>query len=498
MNPEGSDIVAAVDLGSNSFHLLVAQATGGQVQVVDRLRERVALAAGLDRRGALTPQAQDRALVALERMGQRLRGMDGSRVRVVGTNTFRQARNADAFVEEAEAALGFPIEIISGREEARLIYLGVFQELPVLQEPRLVIDIGGGSTECIVGQGSTIVDAHSLHMGCVSFQRFFPDGQVTAEHMEAAVMAASLELQPIEQLLRQYGWKEAVGSSGTVTSMELIQRANGWTDDGITRKGLRRVVRAIVEAGRVDDIQLDGMARERSTVLPGGVAILQALFERLNIDRLQVSKGAMREGIVDDLLGRLHHRDVRDETVRGLQVRYGVDVTQAQRVEDTAAELLGQVAVDWDLTDASCALFLRWACRLHEIGKAVAFSGYHKHGGYLVRFGDLAGFSLTGRQVVGELVRQHRRKFRVDRFSELPARWGKPALRLTLLMRLAVLLRRARDGSDLPPVRLQVRKRDLGLEFPPQWLDDHPLTVADLRREAEFLSMGGLSLRWVS
>jgi exopolyphosphatase/guanosine-5'-triphosphate,3'-diphosphate pyrophosphatase len=486
-----SDSVAAVDLGSNSFHMMIARIVrGGELHVVDRLREQVQLAAGLEH-GRIHPVAEARALACLERFGQRLRDLPRGHVRAVGTNTLRQAREPKDFLVRAHEALGHPIEVLPGLEEARLIYLGAAHDLADDRARRLVVDIGGGSTECIIGERFEPIAADSLHMGCVSYsQRFFPDGRITRERMKQAIIAARLELQSMEVRYRELGWSEAVGTSGTANSIAAIVRANGWSAEGITPRALKKLRKALVAAGKVENLALPGLAPDRTWIINGGVAILSAIFESLGVETMTVANGALREGLAYDLVGRIQHEDVRDRTIDALMERYTVDREQAKRVERTARSLLEQAWEPLGLHFDQAEQVLTWASRLHEIGIAVAYSGYHKHGAYLLSNSDLPGFSREGRALLAALVLGHRRKVRRSTFAALSATQAELAQKLCVLLRLAVLLNRGRSPRSFSDVRLKVSGARLSLRFPPRWLDEHPLTRADLENEAVALRKG--------
>jgi exopolyphosphatase/guanosine-5'-triphosphate,3'-diphosphate pyrophosphatase len=483
--------VAAVDLGSNSFHMIVARLVGDEPKLIDRLQEGVRLAAGLDEEGRLSRSARERALDCLGRFGQRLRGMKARAVRAVGTSTLRRARDARKFLARAEKALGHPIEIISGQEEARLIYQGVARSLPADGGPRLVIDIGGGSTELILGERLEPRRLVSLPMGCVNYSRqYFRKGRLSAGHFRDAETAARVELEPVEGVF-EGRWQVAIGSSGTVRAVAAIARANGWGDGEITRAALKKLRAELVRAGHVERLALAGLNPDRAPVIAGGVAVLGALFEALEIECLQVSDAALREGLLHDLLGRLQHRDVRKHTIRTLGERYQVDTGQSGRVAATAMAGFEQVRRRWKLEPAD-GLALDWAARLHEIGIAVSHSGYHKHGAYLIQHGDLAGFSRTEQRRVALLVRAHRRPLPRDRLKDLPTGEWRRLLRLATLLRLSVLLHRARLPA--PALRFQAGKHSLKVQFPRGWLARHPLTVADLEQETRFLREAGMRL----
>ena len=482
-------LAAAVDLGSNSFHMIVGRLEGGQLNIVDKLRERVRFAAGLDGERSIMPEAEERALGCLRRFGQRIGG-----IRVVGTNTLRQASNASAFMKRAQEALGYPIEIISGREEARLIYLGVAQCMASERGRRLVIDIGGGSTEFIIGDDFDILEADSLYMGCVSFsQRYFPEGQITAKGFREALLNAELELQSIARPYQKLGWSQAVGCSGTIHAVDAIVRQNGWSDEGITFRSLKRLRKALVTAGQVDTLSLAGLQADRKPVIAGGVAILEAIFQALRVERIVPSPGALREGVLYDLVGRIRHEDVRDRTIAWFQEHYRVDKEQAGRVEETALRLLDNVAGVWSLDETWAGRLLAWAARLREIGLAISHTGYHKHGAYLITHSHMAGFSRGEQRILAALVVAQRRKLHAGILQGVDVRLSEAVKKLCVLFRLAIRLNRSRD-SELPRCVLKVKKERLKLVFGDSWLRDRPLTQAALEQEAKYLGGFGFSL----
>lgn len=502
MRPPAADrapqTLAAVDLGSNSFHMIVARAADGELHIVDRMRETVRLAAGLDTRQRLTRKARRRALECLARFGQRLRGLPPGSVRAVGTNTLRQARNAGEFLAECRRILGHPIDVISGREEARLIYLGVSHSLADDGGRRLVIDIGGGSTEFIIGERFEALHMESLFMGCVGMSRaYFPGGAINRGNLQRAELAALLELQNIQAQYRRIGWQTAIGSSGTLLSIADVIRAAGWADQGITLEALHKLRKALLTAGSIKRLaSLDGLRPERAPIFPGGVAILLAACEALGIEHMAASSGALREGLLYDLLGRIRHEDVRERAIGAITSRYQIDAEQAARVEHTALACLAQTAKAWRLEDERHRNALSWAARLHEIGLTIAHSQYHKHGAYLLANADLPGFTREEQRLLAALVRGHRRKFPETVFRELPDYQVEPARRLCVLLRLAVLLRRSRSGTPLPQFTLSATGKGLQLQFPTGWLARHPLTRADLAQEAEYLQAAKFKLHY--
>jgi exopolyphosphatase/guanosine-5'-triphosphate,3'-diphosphate pyrophosphatase len=491
------DVIAAVDLGSNSFHMIVARHSHGQLTILDRLRETVRLGAGLDEQGRLKREAIDVALACLERFGQRLRDMKAESVRVVGTNTLRKAKRRGAFLDRARAALGHPIEVISGIEEARLIYLGVANTMPSEPGRRLVVDIGGGSTELIIGEGLHAKKLESLHMGCVSMStRMFSDGVVTEKRMKRARLAARLELEPVEATFKDVGWDHVVGSSGTIRAVSDVLRATRFSHDGsVTAQGVERLIEQVLRAGDLSKLRLPGLSDERVPVFPGGLAILAEILDGLDIKTMKVAEGALREGLLYDLVGRFTDEDARLRSVRAMQSRYHVDLAQAARVEATALEFLRQTRDAWGLDDPFAELALSWAARLHEIGLDVSHSHYQKHGAYLLEHADMPGFPQEEQKILACIVGAHRRKLQLDALEDLTPPWHIKAQFLIVILRLAVLLHRGRSTQALPKIELHPKARSLEIAFPKGWLDTHPLTATDLENEVEYLKAAGFRLR---
>ncbi|HEU4619216.1 MAG TPA: Ppx/GppA phosphatase family protein [Gammaproteobacteria bacterium] len=488
--------MAAVDLGSNSFHMVVARLQHGQLAIVDRLREMVRLASGLTPYGYLDSASQERALACLRRFGQRLRDMDARQVRVVGTSTLRRASHSESFLAAAEQALGHPVDVISGIEEARLIYLGVSHHVERVEGSTFVADIGGGSTELIIGQGYEPRHLESLSVGCVELSReCFGDGRITRKRFDRARLAARLELRPITAAFKRIGWAQAVGSSGTVRAVGDVAHELGLCDRGIDMHASERIIDELVDARRVDALRLPGVGPERAPVFPGGVAILVEIMAELGIEHLEVSDGALREGLLYDMVGRLHHEDARERTIRAMQRRYHVDEEQAHRVESTVKTLLGRVARAWELDADRYRQLVEWAAKLHEVGLDIAHSKYHQHGGYLLANADLPGFVRVEQQLLATLVGSHRKKLDDLALDRLPEIWRRPAFRLLVLLRLAVLLNRGRGPIDLPNFEIVPGADVLELRFPERWYADNPLTHADLEQERVWLRARGFELK---
>ena len=493
---EDHDILAAIDLGSNSFHMIISRMRDGHFQVVDKLREMVQLRAGLDDKGYLSDEAQERAIACLQRFGERIKDLPTEKVRVVGTNTLRVAANSRLFLRKSRIALGHPIEIIAGEEEARLIYLGVAHALAFDNSRRLVMDIGGGSTEFIIGEGFTGLRRESLEMGCVSFsQRFFADGKISKSRFMIASITAGSRLRSIQRPYRNMGWVEAIGASGTIRCVANIVKENEWSDDGvITLKSINKLMDEMAEAGHVDKLEIAGLNSERASVLPGGVVVLKAAFERLKIDRMIVSDGALREGLLYDLLGRIQHDDERDRTVLSLAKRYQTDEPHAQRIETMATQLFEQVSEEWKLEQSHLDC-LKWAAKLHEIGLAISHNSFHKHSSYLIDNSVLSGFSREEQHVLATIVLGQRRKFPKKEIKKLPDEVQKSSKRLTILLRLAMVFNRGRTETADTFVKLKVKKKGLRLRLPNAWLAEHPLTKSDLFYEADYLEEIGFKLK---
>ncbi|MCG6658351.1 exopolyphosphatase [Halomonas campisalis] len=484
--------LAAIDLGSNSFHLLVANYQDDRLQVVARLGEKVQLAAGLDDDGRLSEAAMRRALDCLARFAPFLDDLPPGQLRVVGTNALRDAANSQAFIERAEALLGSRIEVIAGREEARLIYLGAAHSL-VENGRRLIVDIGGGSTEFIIGERFEPLALESLRMGCVTFsRRFFADGEITEKRMRKAELAALSELANICRPYRRLGWDDPVGASGTVKAAAAVIHAAEASPEGvITRAGLFALRQRLIDCQRLDRIALEGLKADRARVFPAGVAILCAVFEAFELDSMRYADGALREGVLYDLVGRNSPEDSRLKTLAGLERRYAVDGRQADHVAATALALLEQVQGSWAL-DEEQARFLEWAGRLHECGLAVSHSQFHRHGGYLLEHSDLAGFSRPEQRLLAFLVRAHRRKFPLKEWRALPEAEQRSHARLARLLRLAVLFNHARSESVPAAPAIEADGETLRLRLTAD--HDHPLLLNDLEQEADYQRAAGFTL----
>ena len=491
------DVLAAVDLGSNSFHMVVARHSHGQLVILDRLREMVRLAAGLSDSDRLDDEASARALRCLERFGQRLRAMHADSVRVVGTNALRRARRKRWFLERARAALGHPIEIISGLEEARLIYSGVAHTSPMSTDKRLVMDIGGGSTEIVIGEGFNPLLLESLSVGCVGLAAScFEDGKISEKRFERARTAVRLELEPVLESYRKLGWQQACGSSGSVRVIGDVLRRLYPDESMITLGNLRKLADRVIAAGHVQELGLTDVDAERAPVFPSGLAILLEVAESLQIDRMRIAEGAMREGLLYDLMGRFTDEDARVRSVRAMEKRYHVDGAQADRVEQTALGMLEQVTEAWKLDEPLAEMALGWAARLHEAGLDIAHSKYQRHSAYLLENADMPGFPREEQLLLSVLVGAHRRQLSLESVEDLLPPWDRRCEFLIVILRLAVLLHRGRSPQPLPEVRLRVKGRVVTLELSARWMKEHPLTLEDLEQEKQYLKEAGFRLRF--
>ena len=478
------ELLAAIDMGSNSFHLAIARVDHGEVKKVASMSEKVQLAAGLDENKNLTEAAQQRGLACLARFVGRLSSVQSNRLRIVATNALRQAKNGHEFIQKAAEILPKPIEIIAGREEARLIYLGVSHTM-ANSGRRLVIDIGGGSTELIIGEEFEPIHTESVQMGCVAFTKaYFAEGEISTKAFDKALTAARKEMSGLVNTYKSAGWDTVVGSSGTIKACRQIAVNMGWSDDqeNLTREGLDKLKDKLLKYKHVAEIEFDGLKEDRRAVLPAGVAILYAVFELLNIDKLVYSDGALREGVMYDLLGRFQHEDVRDRSVHALMGRYGADPKQAERVVETAQKLFDSVAESLKMNSDDSDL-LRRAAYLHEIGLAISHSGYHRHGAYLLQHSDIPGFSQIDQNYLSHLVAHHRRKLRSEAKTDVQKVGGIKLVHLSLLLRLAILLNHSRSDEMLPAIELTIENEQ-------QWQlsvsgdsKQWPLLVADLHDE---------------
>jgi len=492
--PERTETYAAIDLGSNSFHLLVARREHGELRVLDRIKETVRLGGGLDDSGRLDAETRQLALDCLARFGQRLRGIPADNMRAVGTHTFRRMKKANAFLLAAETSLGCSIDIIAGREEARLIYMGVSQGVSGHDDRRLVIDIGGGSTEVIIGEGLEPLQLESVQFGCVSLtKRFFGNGKISRKRWNKATEAVMAELQELRLRYLETGWQTAIGSSGTVLAIAEICRLSGFGEADIEWPSLEALRDQLMRFKSIHDVQFPGLTEQRQPVLAGGLVMLMACFMTFELKRIRTSPYALREGLLYDMLGRLEQRDPRENTVLAFKRRYGVDETQTERLKNTVNRLFGQL-------EGSCSLraihrdMLNWAADLHEVGLSVSHSHYQEHSGYLVQQSDMPGFTITEQLYLAALVRYHRRPILTVFTQALPDRVHQALKQSLLCLRLACIFCRSRDAKAIPDFRINVKNKSFTLQIPRDWMQAHPLTLHDLQSEVVDIRAAGIQL----
>jgi exopolyphosphatase/guanosine-5'-triphosphate,3'-diphosphate pyrophosphatase len=479
-------LYAAIDLGSNSFRLEIGQMDAGQLRRVEYIKETVRQGNGLDAERNLTEEAMERGWDCLARFGERIAGFRPSHVRAVATQTLREARNRDVFLAKAKRILGFPIEVIAGKEEARLIYLGVSHLLPQSAERRLVIDIGGRSTEMILGQHEIASTLESYRVGSVAWSmKFFPEGVWTPSAFKAAEIGAKAVLDEAQVLFNRSHWDTCYGASGTVGAVADVLTAAGWPEGKVTREGLSWLKDRLFKAQRPEHLRLEGVKEDRKPVIGGGLAVLQAVFDLLQIEEMQVAQGALRHGALFDLIDREGTQDVRSEMVEWLAQRFGTDPSQADRVSRTAKTLLQSLipsSADVRVEERERYLKkLHWACQLHETGLRISHSDYHKHGAYILDNTDLPGFTLDELHRLSQLVLGHRGKLRKLELALEDVRFVQQLMAL----RLAVILCHARRDPDLAGLDISCDdlRHTVRLKISPTWAELWPQSAHLLREE---------------
>jgi len=481
-----SSLYAAIDLGSNSFHMLVVREVAGSIQTIARIKRKVRLAAGLDASNHLSDEAMERGWQCLCLFSEQLQDIPPDQIRVVATATLRIAANADRFLVKAQQILNCPINVISGEEEARLIYQGVAHTTGG-SDKRLVVDIGGGSTELVTGKGSQTTSLFSLSMGCVTWlERYFTDRHLGKENFDRAEAAAREMIRPIADILREQGWQICVGASGTVQALQEIMMAQGM-DERITLSKLQQLKQRAIQCGKLEELEIEGLTLERALVFPSGLSILIAIFTELNIDSMTLAGGALREGLVYGMLHLPVDRDIRNRTLHTVQRRFAIDVEQAERVRQVAERFARQVSHSWNLDDLSREL-LESACLLHEIGLSVDFRQAPQHAAYLVRHLDLPGFTPAQKKLLATLLQNQVNSIDLALLSQQNAVPPRVAERLCRLLRLAIIFSSRRRDDTLPAVRLLAGDDNLHLTLPAGWLQAHPLRSELLDQEVHWQS----------
>ncbi|MDM5141787.1 exopolyphosphatase [Aeromonas bestiarum] len=489
-----NSLYAAVDLGSNSFHMVIARLNEGRLQIVDRIKERVRLAEGMDAQRRMSVEAMGRGLECLALFAERLTNIKPDQIRIAGTYTLRRASNAREFVSEATKVLNHPIEIISGQEEARLIYQGVAHTQHI-EGQVLVVDIGGGSTELIIGEGFDHKALTSRKMGCVSFtQSFFANGKLSEKAFNNAVLEAQHQLAPIINQYRKLGWQSCLGSSGSIRTVRDVLQGEGWTDGAITLAGLERLKREMLDHKRVDQLKLAGLTEERQEVFAAAVAILLGLFTSLPIERMEYSDGALREGLLYEFEERLQHHDIRERTALALSTHYRIDKRQANRVEQSVLTLFDALSGPWEMPEEPYRAILGWAARLHEIGLAINYSGIHRHSAYILQNTDLPGFNQDDQALLAALVRFQRKGLKLSELPPLPNHDEQTVLRCIRILRLAVAAHHRRQDNLLPEWKVQAAEDQLVVTLPIDWCDENRLLIQNLEKEHRYCQEQGWPL----
>lgn len=492
--------VAALDLGSNSFHLVVARIVADSVQTLHKVKIRVRLAEGLDKHNVLDDESIERGIQALQSLSDSLKGFNPDTVRIVATNTLRKASNAKAFIKQAHKVLPYPIEVIAGIEEARLIYQGVAHTVEDNGQ-RLIVDIGGGSTEFIIGEGFTPKLLRSLQLGCVAYtQRFFKQGDLKSKIFNKAITRAQQELELIAGRYTRLGWQVCICTSGTAKAIALVaeELALEDTNQGITRKHLTQIMNYCCEAGSVDDLNLDCLAEDRKQVFAAGLAILMAIFKSLDIKQFVFSPTALREGVIYEMEDRLQQKDIRERTAHSLATRYDVDIEQAKRVLNTTQLIYEYVAKGWKIKNKELQSILGWAALLHEVGLQINSRSVQRHSAYVLLHAEMPGFNQEQQILMSTLVRFHRKKIRVSEIEEFSNYNPEQVHKLIALLRLGALLNIRRQDDILPELKFQLDGNELNILFPDPWLDNDALFRADLDTEIGYLEALDIKLTLTS
>ncbi len=486
-------LLCAIDLGSNSFHLIIAKSDFGELRPVHALAEKVQLGE-TSVQATLSAAAITRGLECLERFKQLIDSTAPDKTRVVGTNALRRAKNRQEFIEPAEQVLGAPIDVIYGREEARLVYLGVAHSLSDDEDTRLVVDIGGGSTEFILGQRFEPVRLDSLQMGCVSYGKvFFPDGNITRKRFDSAYHRARIEVSHIKRSYNRALWQDAVGSSGTLRTIETLITSAGWREAGIDRDSLTELREILLEFSHIDDIELPGLSEARKGVVTAGLAITMGIFDGLQISEMRTSAGALREGVIYDLIGRFSHEDVRLRSISAMQRRYSVDQKIADTVTGRVALLADATRSPWRLHGSEIDL-LKWAGALHEIGVAISQKNYSQHSAYLVLNTDLPGFAQQDQEIMATLITGLKGKLRASLLDSVPKGKRESVARMIVLLRLAVILKHVEALEEIPDLSVYADEQSLTLSYPESWGKCHPLTIWELEQGVNTMEQLGVSL----
>ncbi len=484
-----SPYFAAIDLGSNSFHMLIVKVNNGVLETVDRVKDMVQIARGLKPAGTLSEEAQARALHCLSCFQERIHHIPAEQIRAVGTKALRSAHNSETFLRKAETALGHSIDIISGYEEARLVYLGVSHDISADKGDPLIVDIGGGSTEFIIGHNQKAHFMESLSIGCVTYTDHFLSNTngdalspLSPKMIDDVYYATCSELEVISRRYRRHGWNICVGSSGSMRAIAELMPADIVTGV-ITRSGLSILIDSLKQQGSLN--RTEGISEQRLSVLPAGIIILWAIFDELQLEEIHVVDATLKEGLIYDTMGRLSAQDMRDETVNRMLEQYSVDSDQALRVDKTLTHFIHSLPNPL-VYSVNVRKIIHWAALLHEIGFSISHSSYHRHGAYLLKNSDMAGFSRFEQELLALYVGSHRRRIHPDQLAILTAETQILLSVFLACLRIAIVLNHRRDdNSELPKV--DINKQTITLTFTDGWLNQHPLSYRNLLQEQRYL-----------
>lgn len=495
--PDRPRRIAAIDLGSNSFHMTLAELGPLGIKTYHREKRRVRLAAGLNEAKQLDEAAKARALDTLSVFGQILEEFQPDDVRAVGTYTFRTAANIHSLTQPALRVLPYPIEILSGTEEARLIYQGVSHDQH-LADNTLVVDIGGGSTELIIGRGTEAKLLQSCNMGCVSLsERFFPNGEITARAFQRASLFSAQQLESMRIRYLATGWQMAIGSSGTIKALSQCAIGLGLSDGALTPSILQTLKQQLLDAGHIDKVSLPGLNEDRIPIISSGLAILIAVFDLLEVNSMSYSDAALREGLLLGVQDRLRHFDIRHLTVEQLAKRFGCDAHQAQKVAKTAQTLFDSVVLTWQLDHLDYHKFLYWACQLHEIGHQINFSGCHKHAAYIISNSAMAGFNTEQQALLAFLLLSQRKSLWMDAIPAFDMYDLTTTLKIILLLRLSIRLNQFRQSDSMDSFEVSAERNKLTIRFHSIWKDREELFSSDLTAEQEQFQPLGIELDYL-
>lgn len=475
-------LYAVIDLGSNSFYMMIACVNQGVVQVVGIIKQKVRLASGLNENNELSLEAMERGWKCLAMFAERLQDIEPGNVRIVGTATLRLAKNVDVFLKKAHEILGHSVNVISGEKEAETIYLGV-AHTSFSEKNRLVIDIGGASTEMIVGTGFTPSLLTSLSLGCVTWlERYFADGLLNESNFSQAIKAAEAQIEPVRDKYVSKGWDVALGASGTVQAIcEIL--ATQSVEGVLTLERLEDIKQQAIRCGAIDGLSIEGLVKERVLVFPSGLAILIAIFRQLKVKEMTLAGGALREGVLYGMLPEMQNTNIRQRTIDGLVCRFGIDKEQGEFVASLAKSMVYDLNDKWQLARFDGIDVLDAAAKIHELGLIVEYRKNHRHGAYILENSSLPGFTQEQHQILNCLIYNYRQAIDMSVVTKMAGSTAEVAERLTRILRVAVILAMRRKHEAIPKIAMTCDDGVLRLNLPGDWLTLHPLMQEELNNE---------------